>query len=132
MIEAKLSISKIEQDLRTMIKSVYNGEVFYHNRITLSNSKMNDFMVVKVNGQVSGTIATDEVISGGCLVMIELWARDRIGIKDTYKFISLRDQIIGLLPYKTEDYKIIYNSEVGSRDGIGFHAEFINLKLTVI
>lgn len=132
MIESKLSISRIEKMLRVAMKSVYDGEVFYHSRIPLSESKLTDFMVVKVNGNLSGTIATDEVLTGGGLVMIQLWAKDRSGVKNVNKLIEMRDKLMSILPYKTEDYKIVYHSEIGSRDAIGFHSEFINLKLTII
>lgn len=131
MIEAKLSISKIEKDLRVMMKSVYSGEVFYHNRIDLSDSPLEDFMVVKVNGSISGTLATDEVISGEGFVMIELWAKNRSGVKNVNRLIELRELVMSKLPYKTEDYIITYHSEIGSRDSIGFHSEFINLKLKI-
>ena len=129
MIESKLSISRIEKMLRVAMKSVYDGEVFYHNRIALAGSKLNDFMVVKVNGSINGMIAADEVIAGGGLVMVQLWARNRKGVKNVNKLIEMRDKLMSILPYKTEDYKIVYHSEIGSRDAIGFHSEFINLKL---
>ena len=131
MIEAKLSISRIEKMLREAVKTVYTGEVFYHNRKALSEQKLSDFMVVKVNGQVSGIIATDEIIAGDSFVLVQLWAKDRVGEKNVNKLIEMRDLLMSIIPYKTEDYKITYKGEVGSRDSIGFHSEFINLTLQI-
>ena len=134
MIESKLSISRIEKMLRTAIKTVYSGYVTYSDRPVKSNDNLSDFIVVRLNGSVNGTIATDEVISGKAIIMFELWAKDKGSekVKDVNRLIEMRDSLMSIIPYYDSDYRITYKNEVGNRDRIGFHAEFINFNLQII
>jgi len=134
MIESKLSISRIEKVLRTVIKTAYTGYVSFSSRPPDVDGGLEDFMVVQVNGSVNGIIATDEVVSGNAVVMFELWAKDKgtCKVKNVDRLIGMRDLLMSIIPYNDGDYKITYKNEVGGRDRLGFHGEFINFNLTII
>jgi len=130
MIEAKLDPSLIEYTIYNIVKAVYTGKVTIGNRPSLSETELNDLIVVLTNGEIESIKATDRPIFGNCSVMIQIWVKGKKdGTKNAARLSELRTLIMGLFPTTINEYSISYKNEIGSRDSLGFHSINLNFKI---
>ncbi len=130
MIEDKLDGSLIEYTIYKLIKTVYLGKVSIGNRPSLLESKVSDFIVVSVNGEISSLKATDRPILGNCSVLVQIWVKGKKdGTKNAKVLSDTRRLIMGLFPTTVDEYSISYKNEIGSRDSLGFHSINLNFKI---
>lgn len=130
MIE-KLDIAALELELSIALSAISSGKCFAGDRPERWTN-MSEFAVASVNGRMGGERTESMPISGSCLILVELWAKDRNGgLKDLHSISNMRSNLVSLLPYKGEYFTLTYNNEVGGRDKLGFHSSMINLNCLI-
>lgn len=127
-----LNTDSICFELRQEFLKVYDGNIFIEDRPSILNKDVSNFIIIRSNGGTSPLIAGNKAVAGKCVIMVEIYTRDKNGYKDILKTDAIRQDVIdNLLPLKTENYYFTYRTEVGSRDKVGFHSQIINLNCTI-
>ena len=131
MIIDNLDVSQLEEKIAIALNGTVSDNSFVGDR-PKNVSKMTDFIVSTVNGKMGGVRTEFQPVSGNCLVLIEIWVKDKNGgLKNSRKITEIRKKLTKLLPYKGEFFTLTYNSEIGSRDSLDFHSVMINLNCNI-
>jgi hypothetical protein len=134
MIESKLDTNSIETAFYEILDSVYTGDIYCGNRPHKQDFKLNQYVVIKANGNSGRSIiANDKVISSQVMCSVQIWTREiQNGFKNMNNETWVREILLSVLPATTPDYRFTYSDEVGTRDHLGFHGKYINIKCTII
>ena len=118
----------------TDIESLVSAEVrklgfthVWNNRPKATDDSISEFVVVRVSGGIS-----DKAAFGDCRVMIHLFARDIMEMKNAKKLSVMQKKILGL-PLWIEPLLFDGHPRVigDTADDFGFHARIMNFKVYI-
>ena len=89
-----------------------------------NSSKLNDFVVVDVNGLI-----TDKFGHARCICLVQLFAKDidQKGTENMTRLSEMYSALLEALPYNSAPYTFSKKNQVGRRDTLGYHATLVNL-----
>ena len=119
-------IAKIEKELYDALRLsgvLHNSQIFMGTRPKVDIPSDKDaFIVVSVPSDVVDMNAFGRFIS-----RIEIYARDKNGLKNVTRLSELHDKVFDLLPIITNKYSFDLMGELGDSDSLGYHVTLINL-----
>lgn len=119
-------IAKIEKELYDAIRLsgvLHNSQIFMGTRPKVDIPSDKDaFIVVSVPSDV-----IDMNAFGRFIARIDIYARDKNGLKNVTRLSELHDKVFDLLPIITNKYSFDLMGELGDSDSLGYHVTLINL-----
>ncbi len=119
-------IAKIEKALYDALRLsgvLHNSQIFMGTRPKVDIPSDKDaFIVVSVPSDV-----IDMNAFGNFIARVDIYARDKNGLKNGSRLSELHDKIFDLLPIITPQYGFDLMSELGDSDSLGYHVTLINL-----
>ena len=99
----------------------------WNNRPKATDDSISDFVVVRVSGGIS-----DVAAYGSCRVLVQLFARDILEMKNAKKLSVMQKKVLAL-PLWIEPLLIDGHPRVigDTADDFGFHARIINFKVFI-
>ena len=123
-VNTQYDIVKIETDLFNELDKISTITNLFVGSRPESSDGMDDFIVVKVNTQM-----TDKLAYGQCVTSIQLFVRNYTGgIRNSARISTLFQAIIAVLPIELIKYRFHYSTNSNIvQDGLGFSTQIINL-----
>lgn len=119
-------IAKIEKELYDALRLsgvLHNSQIFMGTRPKVDIPSDKDaFIVVSVPSDV-----LDMNAFGRFIARIDIYARDKNGLKNVMRLSELHDKVFDLLPIITYKYSFDLMGELGDSDSLGYHVTLINL-----
>ncbi len=119
-------IAKIEKELYDALRLsgvLHNSQIFMGTRPKVDIPSDKDaFIVVSVPSDVM-----DMNAFGRFIARIDIYARDKNGLKNVTRLSELHDKVFDLLPIITNKYSFDLMGELGDSDSLGYHVTLINL-----
>jgi len=119
-------IAKIEKALYDALRLsgiLHNSQIFMGTRPKVDIPSDKDaFIVVSVPSDV-----IDMNAFGRFIARIDIYARDKNGLKNVTRLSELHDKVFDLLPIITNKYSFDLMGELGDSDSLGYHVTLINL-----
>ena len=119
-------IAKIEKALYDALRFsgvLHNSQIFMGTRPKVDIPSDKDaFIVVSVPSDV-----IDMNAFGRFIARIDIYARDKNGLKNVTRLSELHDKVFDLLPIITNKYSFDLMGELGDSDSLGYHVTLINL-----
>ena len=119
-------IAKIEKELYDALRLsgvLHNSQIFMGTRPKVDIPSDKDaFIVVSVPSDV-----IDMNAFGRFIARIDIYARDKNGLKNATRLSELHDKVFDLLPIITNKYSFDLMGELGDSDSLGYHVTLINL-----
>lgn len=119
-------IAKIEKELYDALRLsgvLHNSQIFMGTRPKVDIPSDKDaFIVVCVPSDV-----IDMNAFGRFIARIDIYARDKNGLKNVTRLSELHDKVFDLLPIITNKYSFDLMGELGDSDSLGYHVTLINL-----
>lgn len=119
-------IAKIEKELYDALRLsgvLHNSQIFMGTRPKVDIPSDKDaFIVVSVPSDV-----IDMNAFGRFIARIDIYARDKNGLKNVTRLSELHDKVFDLLPIITNKYSFDLMGELGDSDSLGYHVTLINL-----
>ena len=129
---SKLDENKIEMSLYSLIKTVYEGEVFCSNYPN-DNFHADEFIVVKGNGGAIPLLTNNNPAMATRSIMIQLYVKKSSnGFKNMGRMIAMRDLVIELSRSSQDGYYFEYLNDIGSKDTGDFSVQYINFNCTIL
>ena len=119
-------IAKIEKALYDALRLsgvLHNSQIFMGTRPKVDIPSDKDaFIVVSVPSDV-----IDMNAFGRFIARIDIYARDKNGLKNVTRLSELHDKVFDLLPIITNKYSFDLMGELGDSDSLGYHVTLKNL-----